>query len=142
MKIIFSFSNISSLGDKQAQVSEAMIAHLKAKKDFYVQFGNDKTPAQLRGYWRLCSLLVSPLQRKHGEVFDKELVSDLVKRSCGYSTVIKGKEYSKSLKHASRDHLNTLIEKLHFMCEYFGLKDYELTSAERKALVEFYETKN
>lgn len=142
MKIIFSFSDISSLGDKQAQVSEAMIAHLKAKKDFYVQFGADKTPNQLKGFFRICGLLAPYIAESEGTFFDKDMVKELVKQETNFCTAVKGRIITKSLTMAKRAEMQAMITRLYELCEFYEIKDYKLTSAEKKALVEFYETKN
>jgi hypothetical protein len=136
-KIDFLFAN-KNLGDKQGEVSAKLCEFLEGKKDFSVEFKYDKTPKQHRGYWRLCSLLAPHLQDKYGEVFDKDLVSELVKKSCGYIITVQKRELTKSLKNANRDQLGIFIEKLYQICEFFGLKDYELMPEELRDMNNYF----
>lgn len=141
MKITFSFSDTNSLGDKQAQVSEAMIAHLKAKKDFFVQFGADKTPAQLRGFYRIAGLLAPYIAESEGTFFDKDMVKELVKQETNFCAMVKGRLITKSLTTAKRAEMQAMIARLYELCEFYDVKDYKLTSAEKQALVDYYQQK-
>jgi hypothetical protein len=68
-------------------------------------------------------------------------VSDTAKLSAGYSNRVGKQVVPKSLTKATLEEMNILIEKLCSICEHFGLKNYELTSAETQALVEFFNKK-
>ena len=138
MKITFSFSNTDNFGDLQAQVSEVLVAHLKAKKDFYVQFGADKTPNQHKGFFRICGLLAPYIAESEGTFFDKDMVKELVKQETNFCGMIKGRLITKSLTTAKRAEMQAMITRLYELCEFFGVQNYKLTSAEKQALVEFY----
>lgn len=115
---------------------------LASGKDFEVEFkavDKKRSLKQNAGYWRICSLLVPHFQKEYGQIFDKELVSETVKLSAGHSVKV-GKQVSpKSLTKATQDEMNILIEKLYEICEHFGLKNYELTSEERQAMIKYFE---
>jgi len=141
MKLLFNFQTTDDLGDKQAQVSRLMREYLAAKKDFSVEFKEEKNPksqASLNGYWRLCTLLVPHVRKSYGEMFDKDLVSDLAKISAGYCVKTKTGNLPKSLKTISQEDMNILIEKLYFMCEFYGLKDYELVPYELQEINNYF----
>jgi len=141
MKILFNFQTTDDLGDKQTQVSRLMREYLAAKKDFFVEFKEEKNPKSqksLNGYWRICTLLVPHVRKSYGEVFDKDLVSDLAKISAGYCVKTKTGNLPKSLKTISQEDMNTLIEKLYFMCEFYGLKDYELVPYELQEINNYF----
>ena len=138
MKISFYQENKEKWSDRQAEVSEKLCRFLESKKNFFVQFGEDKTPAQHKGYWRLCGLLAPSFQEEHGECFDKDLVSDLVKDTCNYVVVVRGRRLVKSLRNATLQDMQIFIEKLYQICAHFGLENYELTSEENRALIEYY----
>lgn len=88
MKITFSFSDTNSIEKGQVQVSEAMIAHLKSKKDFYVQFGNDKikkSSDQLRAIYKLFQLCMPHFERWKPQVtWSLETIKEFTKAELGY----------------------------------------------------------
>lgn len=124
-------------GKKQAGLVSTLLLYLKSGKAFTVVFDYIKTPKQLRYYWRLIGLVVPYLQETHG-LDDKDEVSNFIKVSCGYfkSVKTKGQEVviPKSLRKASKSEIMTMIDKLMFICEHFGIKDYEITEEEQKHL--------
>ena len=133
MKLTFLQSDKQSWGNLQKDVSDATIKFLNCKKDFEVEFKEvvkSKSDKSLRGYWRLCGLLVPYFQKTHGEIFDKEMVSDLVKLHCNYSVNRKKMVLPRSLRTINQEQMNILIEKIYQMCEAFGLKNYELLPEE------------
>ena len=97
--------------------------------------------AQNAGYWRICTLLAPHIQEQYGEIIDKEEVSNTAKLAIGYSVKIGKQASPRSLTKATKEQMNLLIEKLYEMCEFFNLKNYELTSAETQALVKFFNKK-
>ena len=97
--------------------------------------------AQNAGYWRICTLLAPHIQEQYGEIIDKEEVSNTAKLAIGYSVKIGKQASPRSLTKATKEQMNLLIEKLYEMCEFFNLKNYELTSEETRAMVKYYEEK-
>ena len=89
-------------------------------------------------YGHPCTLLVPHVRKSYGEMFDKDLVSDLAKISAGYCVKTKTGNLPKSLKTISQEDMNTLIEKLYFMCEFYGLKDYELVPYELQEINNYF----
>lgn len=143
MKLEFLTSNKDSWGDKQQLCYDEFVRLLASGKDFTVEYRESKSSKQARAYWRLIDLVFPHLQQCYqGEISSKDDASDFLKIECGYYKVIKTKTkkviLAKSLKEASKEELMALIEKLLFLCEFFGLKNYELTSDEKLAFNEFY----
>lgn len=117
--------------------------NLSNKGAFEVEFKKltkSRSLSQNAGYWRICTILAPCVQEEYGEICDKEFVSDMAKLSAGYSHKIGKQIVPKSLTKASKEDMNILIEKLYQICEYFGLKNYELTSAEMQSLINSYES--
>ena len=140
-KIQFHRSNIDQWGNLQVQLSDVLREHLASGKDFEINFEEikkSKSRKSLNGYWRLCWLLAPNISQSYGEIFDKELVSDLVKLSAGYSVKTKTGDLPKSLKIISQEKMNVLIEKIYFMCEWYGLKDYELVPHELQEINDYF----
>lgn len=142
MKITFFQSNKTNWTKLQVELSDAITKHLACGKDFEVEFriiDKKRSLRQNSGFWRICGLLVPHFQKEYGQIFDKELVSETVKLSAGYSVKV-GKQVSpRSLTKATQDEMNILIEKLYEICEHFGLKGYELTSEEKQVMVRYFE---
>jgi len=133
MKLTFLQSNKPNWVKLQVELSDAIMKHLACGKDFEIKFkevAKSKSGKSLRGYWRLCGLLVPCLQKSYGQIFDKEMVSDLAKISTGYCLKTKTGALPKSLTKITSEEISLLIEKLYFMCETFGLKNYELMPEE------------
>jgi hypothetical protein len=144
MKLTFLQSNKPNWGNLQINLSDAIIHFLKCGKNFEIEFSEVKEKrnlAQNAGYWRICSLLAPYMQEQYGEIVDKEEVSNTAKLAIGYSVKIGKQVTPRSLTKATKEQMNLLIEKLYGMCEFFNLKNYELTSAEMQALVEYYNKK-
>jgi hypothetical protein len=111
------------------------------KGGFSVEFKKtvkSKTNDQLRGYWRICTILAPFVQESYGEICDKDFVSDMAKLSAGYSQKIGKQLVPKSLKKAKIGDMNILIEKLYEICEHFEMKDYELTPSESRSMKDYY----
>ena len=104
-------------------------------KSFKLNKSND----QLRGYWRIATNLLPYVKEQYGEICDKDFVSDLAKLGAGYSQKISKSVVPKSLTKATKEEMGILIEQLYKMCEFFGMKDYELTSSETRAMINYYE---
>lgn len=104
-------------------------------KSFKLNKSND----QLRGYWRIATNLLPYVKEQYGEICDKDFVSDLAKLGAGYSQRISKSVVPKSLTKATKEEMGILIEQLYKMCEFFGMKDYELTSSETRAMINYYE---
>lgn len=141
MKLTFLQSNKQNWGDLQKQISDQLVKCLAGKQDFEVEFSEvakSKSPKALRGYWRICGLLVPCFQKSHGQIFDKTMVSDLAKISTGYCIHRKGVALPKSLTKITSADISLLIEKLYFMCETFKLKDYELLPDELRDLNNYF----
>jgi len=138
MKINFYNTHKANWGDLQLQLSKMLQEYLKKDKDFFVEIDINKSPKQLRGYWRLCSILVPHFKDKWGEVFDNQLVSEFVKQRCNYVVKAQGQILSKSLTVIDMESMNILIEKLYEMCEFFKIKDYELVSEEVRSMEEYF----
>lgn len=145
-KLTFLTANKSDWGDKQQIMYEEFTKLLASGRDFSVEYKENKSSKQLRAYWRLVGLVFPFLQQCYkGDISSTEEVSNFLKIECGYFKAVKTKTkeivLAKSLKEASKQELMMLIDKLLFLCEFFGVKDYELTSDEEKALNEFYNIK-
>jgi hypothetical protein len=130
MKLTFLQSNKPNWGNLQKQIPEQLIKYLAGKQDFEVEFSEvakSKSSKSLKGYWRLCGLLVPCFKKSYGEIFDKEMVSNAIKIRCNYSLKTKtGLILPKSLKIITQEEINILIEEIYKLCEFFGLKNYEL----------------
>ena len=141
MKFFFFQSNKQNWGDLKAKVSEILVHHLGSKKDFSVSFENDKTPKQLRGYYRICEILAPYMAEFQGVIGTKDLVAAFVEDECNYIIPLKGKRLHKSLTEASVKDMKLLIGRLYEMGAAYGAKGYELTSEEKKAMNEYYKIK-
>lgn len=134
MKINFHTAKKSNWGDLQVQISKELCNRLKMGKDFVVEFKSNKTPKQLRGYWRLVGLIEPYCKEAFGGIFDKEMTSEMVKIRSDFVEKVKiGREkvvLTKSLKNATKEDLMILIEKLYQICAFFELEGYELTPEE------------
>lgn len=116
-----------------------------AKGEFEVEFKKltkSRTLSQNAGFWRICTILAPYVQEQYGEICDKDFVSDMAKLSAGYSHKVGKQVVPKSLTKATKEDMNILIEKLYSICEHFGLKDYELTPEETRAMLKHYENAN
>lgn len=111
------------------------------KGAFEVEFKKltkSRTLPQNAGYWRICTILAPYVKEQYGEICDKEFVSDMAKLSAGYSHKVGKQIVPKSLTKATQDDMAILIEQLYKICEFFKLKDYELTSSENRAMINYY----
>ena len=97
-----------------------------------------RTLSQNAGYWRIATILAPYVKEQYGEICDKEFVSDLAKLGAGYSQQVSKSVVPKSLTKATKEEMGMLIEQLYKMCSFFGMKDYELTSSETRAMLEYY----
>jgi hypothetical protein len=142
--MIYKFSNLT-LEQKKHLCNAVYFECVNRKGEFEVEFraiSKKRTNKQNAGYFRLCSLLVPFFQKEYGEIFDKELVSETVKLSANYSIKV-GKQVSpKSLKRATIEDMSILIKKLYEICDYFKLKNYQLTDDEELAMFEYYSKKD
>lgn len=141
MKFTFSFQDTVSFGILQAGISRAICDFLEGKKDFSVEFKEEEKMASkkaLNGYWRLCTMLIPHVRKSYGQIFDKDMVSDLAKLSAGYSVKTKTGSLPKSLKSINQEEMSVLIEKLYQMCEWYGLKDYELVPYELQEINNYF----
>lgn len=102
-------------------------------------FKLNKSDGQLRGYWRIATNLLPYVKEQYGEICDKDFVSDLAKLGAGYSQKVSKSVVPKSLTKATKEEMGILIEQLYKMCEFFGVSDYELTSSETRAMINYYE---
>lgn len=112
------------------------------KGEFEIEFKKltkSRTLSQNAGFWRICTILAPYVQEQYGEMCDKDFVSDLAKLGAGYSQKVSKSVVPKSLTKATQEEMGILIEQLYKMCEFFGMKDYELTSAETRAMIEYYD---
>ena len=112
------------------------------KGEFEVEFKKltkSKTLSQNAGYWRICTILTPYVKEQYGEICDKDFVSDLAKLGAGYSQKVSKSVVPKSLTKATKEEMGILIEQLYKMCEFFGMKDYELTPNESKAMKDYFE---
>lgn len=138
MQFTFNFNDTDSFGDKQAEISNQIGEHLKAKKDFTVEFKTRKSGKQLRGYWRLIGLVLPYLQESYGkeQISTNKDASNFIKIECGFFSIVKTKSRSvllpKSLTKATKEELMQMIEKLYFTCEFFEIKDYQLKPQEQR----------
>lgn len=136
MKLIFSGQE----ADKKNFCNQVYFetVNLCNKGAFEVEFKNTKkgrTLNQNSGYWRICTILTPYVKKEYGEICDKEFVSDLAKLGAGYSQKVSKSVVPKSLTKATKEEMGILIEQLYKMCEFFGLKDYELTTTEKQILL-------
>lgn len=107
-KLNFNTQDKSNWGDLQAQVSDELIKCLASGKSFSVEFGElkeSKSNQQLKGYWRICSLVVPHIQKEWGEIVDKEEVSNTAKLAIGYSVKIGQQITPKSLTKATKEEI-------------------------------------
>tara|TARA_R110000868_G_C10972986_1_gene771115 strand:+ start:12784 stop:13224 length:441 start_codon:yes stop_codon:yes gene_type:complete len=141
MNELFEFytSAKSKWGDLQQKISETLCKCLEYGKDFFVRIGREKTASQLRGYFRLCNLIVPYWQDEWGGYVDKDVVSNYIKITSKYYAYIRNEKIPKSLKNATVPDMKLFIEELYIVCEGFGIKDYELTSAEKDAMNKYYQ---
>lgn len=126
-------------GDLQVQVSNKLCGFLRNGKSFKVSFEQSKTPKQLRAYWRLVGLITPYMQETYkGQINNTEDVSNFVKMQCEFYKEVKTRNGNmiipKSLKIATTTQLKEMIEKLLFMCKFFDIEEYELTSQEEEDL--------
>ena len=141
-KVSFFFPGSAKIqGDKQAEVSRLLRERLAAGKNFFVNFGEDKTTKQLRGYYRICEVLAPYMEEFEGVLGTKDIVAAFVEDECNYITPVKGKRLHRSLKEASIKDMKMLIQRLYEMGSAYGAKNYELTSEEKKAMNEYYKLK-
>lgn len=111
------------------------------KGEFEVEFKKltkSRTLSQNAGFWRICTILTPYVQEQYGEICDKDFVSDLAKLGAGYSQKVSKSIVPKSLTKATKEEMGILIEQLYKMCEFFGMKNYELTPSESKAMKDYY----
>jgi hypothetical protein len=115
------------------------------KKDFRICLltGDDpKTPAQLRGFYRLCTVLVPYIKEANGGGYmDVELVKELIKRRYGYFRVICGIEVTKSLKLAFKEDMIGLIMEAEKLGAELGAEDCILRNYEREEFLKYYESR-
>lgn len=139
--MILEFKN-KPKGEKDKLIGEAYFFVQKAaemEQDLeIVEYKPKRTLKQNAGYWRICSLLAPCVQEKWGEIIDKEMVSNSAKLAIGYSVNIGKQKTPKSLTKATVEEMNMLIEQLYKMCEFFELKNYELTKEEERAMLDYY----
>lgn len=130
MKLTFLQSDKPNWVKLQVELSGVIMKYLDCGKDFEIEFSEvakSKSSKSLKGYWRLCGLLVPCFKKSYGEIFDKEMVSNAIKIRCNYSLKTKtGLILPKSLKIITQEEINILIEEIYKLCEFFGLKNYEL----------------
>lgn len=141
MKLTFLTQHKSNWGELQASLSKGLQECMSSGKDFEVEFKEIKqarSMSQNAGYWRLCTMLIPYFQKEYGQICDKDFVSDTAKLSASFSNKIGKQLVPRSLTTATKEDMNILIEKLYSICEHFGLKNYELTSAEMRALENYY----
>lgn len=135
---IFDFSKHSTKQERDKMIGDIYALALEAEKSYReikIDDGTDKkTPKQHRGYWRLIGVILPFLSKTYPEINSKDDASDFIKMQCNYFKVIKTKHKEivlpRSLKEASKKDLMEFIEKIYFVCEFYGLKDYELTKQE------------
>ena len=134
-KIDFIEHNERTWGDKQAEMSKTLCKFLAEKKSFSISFTYIKSPKQLRAYWRLIDLVTPYMIQTNPDLENKGDVSDFIKNSCGHSRIVKGKniEYLKAKSNSSVDKkkLSEMIEFLLVICEFFKVKNYELSNEEK-----------
>ena len=70
------------------------------------------------------------------------MVKEIVKQETNYCIMIKGRIITKSLKQASKKELDLMIKKLYEAGDCYGIKDFELSSYENKALIEYFNKNN
>jgi len=141
MKIPFTFSDRDSLGGSQAKVSEILRIHLKAGKDFFVLFCNDKASSHQRGFYRICGIIAPYMAESEGTFFGKDMVKQYVAQETNFCAMVKGRVLTKGLIFASRDEMAAMITRLYELAEFYNIKDYKLTSAEKRSLVDFFNNK-
>lgn len=141
MKTTLNFSKSQTPLEIHHGLSRVSYEFIQLNKDFSVEFREEKkskSQKSLNGYWRICTLLVPHVRKSYGEIFDKEMVSDLAKISARYCVKTKTSLLPKSLKTISQEDINLLIERLYFMCDFYGLKDYELAPYELQEINNYF----
>jgi hypothetical protein len=138
MKIILNFSKSQTPLQIHQELSRVSYEYMQLEKDFTVRFDHDKTPKQLRGYYRICGVLAPHMLEFEGVLGTKDLVAAFVEDECNYITPLKGKRLHKSLTEASVKDMKLLIERLYEMGAAYGATGYELTSEEKKAMNDYY----
>ena len=102
MKLLFNFQTTDDLGDKQAQVSRLMREYLAAKKDFSVEFKEEKlkkTPEQLKGIYKLYQFSLPHFQKWKPKLnWDLEQVKEFSKAELRYTRDSKPFEIGLMLK--------------------------------------------
>lgn len=141
-KLTFDRNDLDNWGDEQTKLIPLFDEYRKSGKSFDIEYkyhDENKSPLQLRSYWRLVGLVLPHLKEIYkGEIDNKEDVSSFIKTHCKYCKTITAKNgpvlIEKSLKVASKKELITMIERLLFICEHLELEDYELTKQEKELL--------
>jgi len=138
MKTTLNFSKSQTPLQIHNELSTVSYEYIQLKKDFTVTFGIEKTAKQLKGFFRICSVLAPYFEESEGTFFDKDMVKEYVKQETNYVIMVKGVKVSKSLTKASVKEMKAMIEKLYEIGAFFDAKGYELTSEEKKAMNEYY----
>tara|TARA_R110000787_G_C13101594_1_gene412584 strand:- start:44 stop:484 length:441 start_codon:yes stop_codon:yes gene_type:complete len=142
-KTILSFLTkpLNNWGLEQTKVIPTLLRYMAAKKPFEIVFrfiSESKTDKQLRSYWRLVGLVLPYLKESCGNIDDKDEASSFIKAQCGYCKEVKTKNglvmINRSLKVANKKEIMVMIDKLLFICEFYDIKDYELTKQEKELL--------
>jgi len=86
-------------GQKQMEVSDALVSFLKSGKNFEVELSeikDSKSYKQIRGIHKLCELLATRLSESNGIKYSLENAKDWVKWNFDYTqlaTLSQGREY-------------------------------------------------
>lgn len=124
--------------EKKSDLKKIWQKFIYEDKDFVVEIKENSTKKQLKGFFRIATLLAPYMQESFGIFFDKEMVKEFVKQEANFCTMIKGRVITKSLTKATKEEMHLMIDKLYELGEFFNVKDYKLTSKEKEDLVEYY----
>jgi len=135
--------------EEKFKLKDSVYLHIKnllaQNIDFDVSFKtihSQRTNSQNNGYWRLCGILLPYVKKDYPELNDSDAISDLIKLNAGYTTKTARQFVPKSLTLATKEDMNELIKQAYHICEFYKIANYELTSYENLAMIEYFESQN
>lgn len=110
-------------------------------KDFEIEIRDVKkvkSYKQLKGLYRLFTVLLPHFQEWTGEYWDNEKIKELIKKRYGYTTKFRGVEICKSLKDAKMEDLIGIIKETEKFGAEMGVENCHLESWEMIELEKHY----
>jgi hypothetical protein len=103
------------------------------------EYKEKKSYAQLRGFFRLCNLLVPYFKEWTGEIWNKDKVKEFMKIRAGYTISYKGVQVTRSLADATKEELTHLIQEVQKFGAENDIKDCYLTGEEEQSIIDYYD---